>query len=66
MFGYRAALNWRFDLAVWAEYRRSVDPPAVRTPVSRWTLRWSVPDAATGAVVLAIEEGKDTEAKPGK
>jgi len=26
--------------------------------VSRWALRWSVPDPATGAVVLAIEEGK--------
>ena len=59
MFGYRAALNWRFDLAVWAEYRRSADSPPVRTPVSRWSLRWSVPDPSTGAVVLAIEEGKD-------
>ena len=59
MFGYRAVLNWRFDLAVWAEYRRSAGSPLVRTPVSRWTLRWSVPDAATGDVVLAIEEGKE-------
>ena len=59
MFGYRAVLNWRFDLAVWVEYRRSTGSPPVLTPVSRWTLRWSVPDASTGAVVLAIEEGKD-------
>ena len=59
MFGYRAVLNWRFVLAVWAEYRRSAGSPLVRTPVSRWTLRWSVPDAATGDVVLAIEEGKE-------
>jgi len=59
MFGYRAVLNWRFDLEVWAEYRRSADFPPVRTPVSRWALRWSVPDATTGAVTLAIEEGKD-------
>jgi len=59
MFGYRAALNWRFDLAVWAEYRRSADSAPVRTSVSRWALRWSVPDPSTGAVVLAIEEGKD-------
>lgn len=56
MFGYRAALNWRFDLAVWGEYRRSSGAPPVRTPVSRWALRWSVPDAATRAVVLSIEE----------
>jgi hypothetical protein len=57
MFGYRAVLNWRFDLAVWAEYRRTTDSPSVLTPVSRWVLRWSVPDPSTGAVVLAIEEG---------
>jgi hypothetical protein len=59
MFGYRAALNWRFDLAVWAEYRLSADSPLVRTTLSRWVLRWSVPDPSTGAVVLTIEEGKD-------
>jgi len=58
MFGYRAALNWRFDLVVWAEYQTSVDSPPVRTSPSRWALRWSVPDPSTGAVVLTIEEGK--------
>jgi hypothetical protein len=59
MFGHRAALNWRFDLVAWAEYRRSADFPPVRTILSRWALRWSVPDPSTGAVALAIEEGKD-------
>jgi hypothetical protein len=59
MFGYRAVLNWRFDLAVWAEYRRAAGSPPVRTPESRWVLRWSVPDPSTGAVVLAIEKGRD-------
>ena len=59
MFGYRAALNWRFDLVVWAEYRRSVDTAPVLTSLSRWALRWSVPDPASGAVVLTIEEGKE-------
>jgi hypothetical protein len=59
MFGYRAALNWRFDLVVWAEYRRSADTPTVLASVSRWALRWSVPDPSTGAVVLTIEEGKE-------
>ena len=59
MFGYRAALNWRFDLVVWAEYRRSADTPPVLTSVSRWALRWSVPDPSTGAVVLTIEEGRE-------
>jgi hypothetical protein len=66
MFGYRAVLNWRFDLTVWAEYRRSADSPPVRTPVSRWVLRWSVPDQSTGAVALTIEEGKDTEVELGR
>ena len=59
MFGYRAALNWRFDLAAWAEYRSSADSPPVRASLSRWALRWSVPDPSTGAVVLAIEERKE-------
>jgi hypothetical protein len=58
MFGYRAALNWRFDLASWAEYRLSGSAGPVQTPVARWALRWSVPDPSSGAVALAIEEGK--------
>jgi hypothetical protein len=58
MFGYRAALNWLFDLAVWAEYRVAGAAGPEQTPVSRWTLRWSVADPSTGAVSLSIEEGK--------
>lgn len=58
MFGYRVVLHWRFDLAVWAAYCRMADIPHVLTPVSRWALRWSVPDPSTGDLVLAIEEGK--------
>jgi hypothetical protein len=57
MFGYRAALNWQFDLAAWAEYRLSSTAGLVQTPVARWALRWSVPDPSTGAVALTIEEG---------
>jgi hypothetical protein len=59
MFGYRAALNWRFDLVVWAEYSRSADAPPVLTSQSRWAFKWNVPDPATGTVVLTIEEGKE-------
>jgi hypothetical protein len=55
MFGYRAALNWRFELAAWAEYRVSGSSEPVQVPVSRWALRWSVKDAATGAVDISIE-----------
>ncbi len=56
MFGYRAALNWRFDLAVWAGCRLKGSSGPVQTPVARWSLRWSVPDPSTGAVVLSIED----------
>ncbi len=58
MFGYRAALNWRFELAAWAEYRTFGSSTAIQTPVSRWALRWSVADLANGAVELNIEELK--------
>lgn len=58
MFGYRAALNWRFELAAWAEYRPSGSSIAVQTPVSRWALRWSVANPATGEVELTIEDLK--------
>ena len=58
MFGYRAALNWRFELAAWGEYRPSGPSTAIRTPVSRWALRWSVADPATGEVELTIEDLK--------
>jgi len=59
MFGYRAALNWRFDLAAWAQYRPSASSEPLTTPVLRWSLRWSVTDPSTGAVGLNIEEIKD-------
>jgi hypothetical protein len=59
MFGYRAALNWRFELAAWAEFRLSGSAGPMRTPITRWALRWSVPDPSTGAVALEIEQGKD-------
>ncbi|HXY55520.1 MAG TPA: hypothetical protein VEM40_12700 [Nitrospirota bacterium] len=55
MFGYRAALNWRFDLAVWAEYRLSGSISRVQLAEARWALRWSVTDPSTGAVGLTID-----------
>ncbi len=55
MFGYRAALNWRFELAAWASYRSSRSSKEVQTPVSRWALRWGVENPATGEVALTIE-----------
>jgi len=58
MFGYRAALNWRFELAAWAEYRPSGSSIAIQTPVSRWAFRWSVANPATADVELTIEDLK--------
>jgi hypothetical protein len=59
LFGYRAILNWRFDLTAWAEYRPASFTASMQTPVSRWALRWTVPESAAGKVELAIEEIKN-------
>jgi len=59
MFGYRAVLNWRFDLAAWAEYRTSALSAPARTPIYRWSLRWSVADPTTGNVELTIKHTGD-------
>jgi hypothetical protein len=40
LWGYKAILNWWFELAVWAEYRPSDDTATLHTPISRWKLRW--------------------------
>jgi len=55
MFGYRAALNWRFDLAAYAEYRNAYSSLPLQTLVSRWTFRWSVTNTSTGEVGLTID-----------
>ncbi len=57
LFGYRAVLTWRFELAAWAEYRPSGLYEPIKTPISRWALRWTAPES-TGRVELAIEEIK--------
>ena len=59
MFGHRAALNWNFDLAAWAEYRLPGSSETEKTSVARWSFHWSVPDASTGAVVLTVDAMKD-------
>jgi hypothetical protein len=59
MFGYRAALNWRFDLAVWAEYLSPVSSLPAQTAVSRWALRWSAAGTSAGEIELAIEKVRD-------
>jgi len=56
MFGYRAVLNWRFELSAWAEYRPKGSSGPQKTPMARWALWWSIPDRAGGAIALTIEE----------
>ena len=41
LWGYKAILNWWFDLTVWVEYRSSDGATALRTATSRWKFRWS-------------------------
>ena len=55
MFGYRAVLNWKFDLAAYAEYRYADSSLPLQTPVSRWTFRWIVTNMSTGEVGLTID-----------
>jgi len=61
LFGYRAILDWRFDLEAWAEFQPAGLDASIRTPVSRWALRWTVPDPAAGKVELAIEESRGNQ-----
>ncbi len=59
MFGYRAVLNWKFELAAWAQYGFSTSTESLKTPVHRWSFRWSVADPSIGAVELTIAELKE-------
>jgi hypothetical protein len=59
MFGYRAALNWKFELSAWVEYRTPNSSETLKTPVLRRSLQWSIADTATGAVRLTVEDSKD-------
>jgi hypothetical protein len=59
MFGHRAVLNWRFELAAWAQYQLKGSSGPEKTPTKRWAFWWSVPDRDSGAVTLTIEDVKE-------
>ena len=59
MFGYRAVLNWWFELVAWAEYRCPDIATPFKTPTSRWKIRWSRPRSPMDEVDLYIEVVKD-------
>jgi hypothetical protein len=55
MFGYRAVLDWRFDLTAWVEYRSPDAPAASQTPAYGWKLRWSRRAPLSDSVDVSIE-----------
>jgi hypothetical protein len=59
MFGYRAVLNWWFELVVWVEYRCPDVAVSLQTPAARWKMRWSAAKPPLDEVDLYIEAAKD-------
>ena len=55
LWGYKAILNWWFQLTVWAEYRAAKASTPLNTPISRWKLRWSPLGTSSEDVDLSIE-----------
>ncbi len=59
LWGYKAILNWWFDLTVWVEYQSSDMAAPVRTATSRWRFRWNPAKPPLEDVDLSIEAGRD-------
>lgn len=55
LWGYKAVVNWWFDLAVWADYRPSDSETPRSTPVYRWKLRWNPAGTAADEINLSVE-----------
>lgn len=55
LFGYKAVLNWWFDLAVQADYRIREGTTPVQTPPFRASFRWNAQPGALDQVDLSIE-----------
>jgi hypothetical protein len=55
LFGYKAVLNWWFDLSVKAEYRQSDGSLPVQTPLFRAKFRWNASKPDLEKVGLSIE-----------
>jgi hypothetical protein len=59
LWGYKAILNWWFDLTVWVEYQSSDMATPVRTATSRWKFRWNPAKPPLEDVDLSIETVAD-------
>lgn len=55
LFGYKAVLNWWFDLIVRADYRTREDASPLQTPPFRARFRWNAQPGALDEVALSIE-----------
>jgi hypothetical protein len=55
LFGYKAVLDWWYELAVWTEYRLPDSATLEQTPVSRWRFRWFALDPPHNNIDLTIE-----------
>lgn len=55
LFGYKAVLNWWFDLAVRADYRNREGSSPLQSPLFRARFRWNAQPGALDQVDLSIE-----------
>ncbi len=55
LFGYKAVLNWWFELSVKTDYRLSDGSPPVQTPLFRAKFRWNASKPALERVDLSID-----------
>jgi hypothetical protein len=55
LFGYKAVLNWWFELSVKTEYRLSDGSPPVQTPLFRAKFRWNASKPDLERVDLSID-----------
>jgi hypothetical protein len=55
LWGYKAVLNWWYNVDVWSEYRTPEALTPQHTSVFRWKLRWIPANSASEGVNLTIE-----------
>ena len=59
LFGYKAVLDWWYELAVWTEYQLPDSVTPEQTLVSRWKFRWFATDPPHSNIDLTIEVMED-------
>jgi hypothetical protein len=59
LWGYKAVLNWWFELTAWAECRSLGIVTPLKTPTSRWKLRWNPAVPPADEINLSTEVVKD-------